>query len=75
VDERYLTIMEVVESVIKADLGTRLRESTTAFTEALEERNASVIRATEDSAKERNSVLSELLTQLVHSNRNATTGC
>jgi hypothetical protein len=48
VDERYLTIMEVVESVIKADLGTRLRESTTAFTEALEERNASVIKATED---------------------------
>ena len=75
-DERYLTtIMGALESVLKADLDTRLRESTTAFTEALdamEERNASVIKATENSAKERDSVLSELLKQLVLSNMNAT---
>ena len=38
----------------------------------MEERNASVIKATENSAKERDSVLSELLKQLVLSNMNAT---
>ena len=75
-DERYInTITGVVESTATADLETRLKESTAVFTEALgamEERNASMMKTTEESARQRDSVLSKLLEQLVLSNKNVT---